>query len=86
MFIIKRSLRRNKQLSHGSLLRFQLVKKLITPLTGGLQKFHSPCVVYESIRPNYILTRVSCNHSVDYLVLFFVIYSLNAFEFMFSWK
>lgn len=67
MFIIKRSLRRNKQLSDGSLLRFQLVKKLITPLTGGLQKFHSPCGVYESIRPNYVLTRVSCNHLVDYL-------------------
>lgn len=32
MFIIKRSLRRNKQPSVGFLLRFQFVKKLITPI------------------------------------------------------
>ena len=68
MFIIKRSLRRNKRLSDGSLLRFWFVKKLITPLTGGLQKFHSPCVIaYKSIKPNYVLTRLSCNHLVNYL-------------------
>lgn len=68
MFIIKRSLRRNKRPNDGSLLRFQFVKKLITPLTGGLQKSHSPfVVVYGSIKPNYVLTRLSYNHSVNYL-------------------
>lgn len=55
MFIIKRSLRRNKQLSHRALLRFWFVKKLITPIERWTMKIAQSFCLYKSIKPNYVL-------------------------------